>query len=91
MQPQAFAAKVQILFPHLLHYATTSQVASSSETVLTEDQVTSLPSPQKMDPSFPERPPTPLQASLGEGRDAFQRPQLGQRVLDDRAPAVAAI
>lgn len=62
MQPQAFSAKVQILFPHLLCYAgisTTSQVTSSSETVLTEDQVTSLPSPQTNGSLLPREAPPP--------------------------------
>lgn len=68
------SAKVQIRFPHLLHFegtGTTSQVASRSEAVLPENQVTTSRPPDKWLPSsvlFPERLPTPVQASQGGGR-----------------------
>ena len=71
MQLQAFSAKIQIRCPHLLHYtgtSTTSQVASSPETLLFEDQVTSFPHPQTKGsppPSFPDRPPLPMPGTLG--------------------------
>lgn len=84
----AFSAKVQIRFPHLLHYAgssTTSQVASSSEMLLIKDQVTSLPNPQtngSLRPSFPERPPLPTPGILGRRKGC---------IIGDSAPAADAI
>lgn len=72
MQLQAFSAKIQIRCPHLLHYtgtSTTSQVTSSPETPLFEDQVTSFPNPQTKGsppPFFPDRPPPPHARHLGE-------------------------